>query len=211
MLVPELWCRMRVFEREPAFLIANGYLEKLEDFEYEGRPVLASRLGYRITSTFVDRFLGRIFEMPGVVFPEEMLRPEKQDLAVFAAGVNAICDAQRTVALNYFEDGSVDAACPPIKALLHIMAHGQYEGKGVDDPAIRAMFTREALLSSDWYKERLCVKQRRDVALWTRHVAAAGTEAARARLAHVGSPEYLEELVGTIGADSFTGQLSRQA
>jgi phosphoenolpyruvate carboxykinase (diphosphate) len=198
---------MRVFEREPEFLIENGYLEKLEDFEYEGRPVLASRLGYRITSTFVDRFLGRIFEMPDVVFPEVMLRPESQDLAVFVAGVEAICGAQRTVALNYFEDGSVDAACPPIKALLHIMAHGQYEGREVGDPAIRDMFTREALLASDWYRERLFVKQRRDIALWTRHAAAAGAEAVRARLKHVSSPEYLWELVGTIGADPFTGQL----
>ncbi len=37
MLVPEIWCRMRVFEREPRFLIENGYLEKVEDFEFEGR------------------------------------------------------------------------------------------------------------------------------------------------------------------------------
>jgi hypothetical protein len=137
-----------------------------------------------------------------------MLRPEMQDLAVFAAGVDAICEAQRTVALNYFEDGSIDAACPPIKALLHIMAHGHFEGKGVDDPSIRAMFTRESLLASDWYKERLCVKQRRDIALWTRHVEATGTEAARKRLAHVSSPCYLKELEGTIGADPFTLQLA---
>src|SRR5205823_12534414 len=81
MLVPELWCRMRVAEREPRFLIENGYLEKVEDFEFEGRQIQARRLGYRITAAFVDRFLGRIFEMPGTVFPEEMLRPEKQDLA----------------------------------------------------------------------------------------------------------------------------------
>jgi hypothetical protein len=32
----------------------------------------------------VDRFLGRIFEMPSAVFPEEILRPEKQDLGMFA-------------------------------------------------------------------------------------------------------------------------------
>ncbi|MES1261726.1 MAG: hypothetical protein ABUS49_08320, partial [Acidobacteriota bacterium] len=161
MLAPEVWCRMRVFEREPQFLIEKGYLERVKDFEYEGRQVLASRLGYRITSTFVDRFLGRIFEMPGAVFPEELLRPEKQDPAVFAAGVEAICEAQRGVALNYFEDGSVEAACPPVKALLHIMAYGAFEGKAVTDPAIRGLFTREALLAGDWYKERLRVKQQR--------------------------------------------------
>ena len=32
MLVPEIWCRMRVHERDPQFLIANGYLEKVERF-----------------------------------------------------------------------------------------------------------------------------------------------------------------------------------
>ena len=95
MLVPEIWCRMRVHERDPHFLIDNGYLEKIEDFEFEGRKIRASRLGYRITALFVDRFLGRIFEMPGAVFPEEFLRPEKQDLAGFAAGVEAIVEAQR--------------------------------------------------------------------------------------------------------------------
>ena len=65
-------------------------------------------------------------------FPEEMLRPEKQSLELFAAGVDAIVEAQRRVALNYFEDGSVDSACPPLKALLHIMAHGEYEGMGLE-------------------------------------------------------------------------------
>ncbi|HVW86790.1 MAG TPA: hypothetical protein VHB50_19025, partial [Bryobacteraceae bacterium] len=207
MLVPEIWCRMRVFEREPQFLIENGYLEKIEDFTHEGRPVLASRLGYRITTTFVDRFLGRIFEMPDAVFPDELLRPEMQDLNVFVAGVNAICEAQQRVALLYFEDGSVNAACPPIRALLHIMAYGHYEGAGINDPAIRGMFMREALLSSDWYRERLLTKQRRDIALWKRHVEATGTEAARKKLAYVSSAEYLEGLAGTIGADPLTGQI----
>jgi hypothetical protein len=211
MLVPELWCRMRVYEREPQFLIDKGLLERVEDFEYEGRKILASRLGYRITALFVDRFLGRIFELPGSVFPEELLKPEKQDLDNYVSGIEAICEAQKTVALNYFEDGSVASACPPIRALLHIMAHGHYEGMGIDHPAIRAMFTREGLLTSDWYAERLATKQNRDISLWKRHVAALESaylpvEEARAELARVSSPGYLQELRGTIGADPFHGQ-----
>ena len=130
LLVPEIWCRMRVAEREPEYLIHNGFLEKVEDLELDGRTVRASRLGYRITSLFVDRFLGRIFETPSAVFTQEMLRPELQDMGLFAAGVDAIVESQRRVATNYFEDGSVEAACPPLKALLHIMACGSYEGKG---------------------------------------------------------------------------------
>ncbi|HEY4086185.1 MAG TPA: hypothetical protein VGM43_09620, partial [Bryobacteraceae bacterium] len=206
MLVPELWCRMRVHEREPQYLIDKGLLEKVEDFDHDGRRILASRLGYRITALFVDRFLGRIFELPGAVFPDLLLHPEKQDMESYVKGVEAICEAQRLVALNYFEDGSVNAACPPIRALLHIMAHGSYEGKGVEDAELRNLFTREALLASDWYAERLATKQKRDIALWTRHVAATNTAAARAELTRVSSPKYLEELRGTIGADPFHGQ-----
>jgi hypothetical protein len=227
LLVPEIWCRMRVAERDPAFLIGHGYLEKIDDFVWNGQTSLASRLGYRITSAFVDHFLGRIFEVPGAVFTREMLQPEMQDPEMYAAGVDAIVETQRRVAMNYFEDGSVEAACPPLKALLHIMAHGCYEGRGVNDPAIRNMFTRDALLASEWYRERLRVKQCRDAALWHRHigsleqyVAAAESDGipdeigvcerlthARTQLARVTAVEYLEELKGTIGADPFHRQI----
>src|SRR5579871_132670 len=224
LLVPEVWCRMRVFERDPSFLCANGYLEKVSDFCLNGRTVLASRLGYRITPLFVDRFLGRLFETPDAVLTEEMLRPETQDVDLFAAGVNAIVEAQTRVALQYFEDGSVEAACPPLKALLHIMARGSYDGRCVDDPEIRALFTRESLLASDWYRERLHVRQARETALWKCHIAAleafqaSGSAApgidvhfrlseARRQLARASAPEYLQELEGTIGADPFLGQM----
>jgi phosphoenolpyruvate carboxykinase (diphosphate) len=226
MLVPEIWCRMRVHERDPKFLIENGLLERVEDFELAGRTVLASRLGYRITSLFVERYLGRIFETPDAVLTEEILRPEQQSLEMFASGVDAIVDAQRSVALNYFEDGSVAAACPPLKALLHIMAHGEYEGMNLSTPAFRALFERDALLESEWYRERLRVKQQRDVELWNRHVRALETfrrtaasatnqefnvedrlQSARAELARVSSLAYLAELRGTIGADPFHGQI----
>jgi phosphoenolpyruvate carboxykinase (diphosphate) len=223
MLVPEVFCRMRAEERDPRFLVEHGYLEKLEDLELGARRVLASRLGYRITSRFVDHFLGRLFETPSMVFTEELLRPELQGREPFAAGVDAIVEAQTRVARGYFADGSVEAACPPLRALLHVMAHGRFEGMGVDDPKLRALFTREATLASGWYRERLRTKQRRDVALWQRHaqaLAAVRPEAGNApadlerrrtlvteQLARVGDPAYLDELVGTIGADPLDLQL----
>jgi hypothetical protein len=121
----------------------------------------------------------------------------------------------------YFEDGTIEDCCPPLRALIHIMAHGHFEGRDASDPAIRAMFTRESLLTSEWYAERLTVKQRRDIDLWERHVgrlseflASPGhrdeaqrlgiprrLEHARAELERVRSPEYVRSLVGTIGAD----------
>ncbi len=219
MLVPEIWCRMRVEERDPRFLIDNGFLEKVDDFEFEGRTVLASRLGYRITARFADAFLGRLFETPDAVFSEEMLRPERQDLAIFAEGVNAIVETQKRVAMCYFDDGSVEQACPPLRMLLHIMAHGHYEDMTVEDPRLRAQFTREAVLASDWYTERLRARQSREAALWDRHLRSLAAfrstgmtapktmdleaRAAAARREHnrVRSDAYLHELVGTIGAD----------
>ena len=183
--------------------------------------MLASRLGYRITSKFVHTYFGRVFDNPTVVFTDEILKPELQDPAIFADGVNNIVEAQQRVAEGYFADGTIDDACPPLKALLHIMARGSYEGKTASDPEIRALFTREALLASDWYRERLATKQQRDVALWARHTRslrefltraghrdeanrlgiASLLEHARAELERVSAPEYLATLVGTIGAD----------
>jgi len=222
MLVPEVWCRMSERERDPRFLLEHGYLEKVDDFEYAGRRVLASRLGYRVTQRFAEHFLGRVFQTPAAVFSEEMLRPEQQGLEPFIAGVEAIVETQTRVAKSYFEDGSVDAACPPLRALLHVMAHGNYQGMGIADPRLRALFSREALLESAWYEERLIVKQRRDVALLERqartlHDLAQSGHAlvglgelqslVDTRLSRARSPGYLESLEGGLGADPFAGQL----
>jgi hypothetical protein len=222
MLVPELWCRMSVRERDPVYLIGEGYLEKVDDFELNGKKVLASRLGFRITQRFVDHFLGRMFQTPDAVFPIEMLRPELQGIEPFAAGVDAIVQTQTRVAKSYFEDRSIDAACPPLRALLHVMVFGHFQEKRVDDPAFRQLFTRESLLASAWYRRRLETKQRRDLALLARHRRALeqatafrhqSPEAHAARLlwleretARASSPGYLDELVGTLGADPFDYQ-----
>ncbi len=98
------------------------------------------------------------------------------------------------------------------------MAHGEYEGKRADDPRIRELFTREYLLASDWYHDRLRMQQSLDEALWMRHrdaiekFAAGGLPApdidlqgrlavALKHLRYVKSDAYPRELVGTIGAD----------
>ncbi len=221
LLIPELWCRLTPDERDPRRMIAEGFLEKVEDYEHGGRPVLASRLGFRITAKFVRTYLGKVFDNPTSVFTDEILRPELQDPEVFADGVNNVVEAQERVARAYFDDGSVEDACPPLRALLAIMAHGHWEGKDASHPAVRTMFTREALLASDWYRERLAVKQQRDVALWQRHTRSLTEflampshrdeaarlrigerlEQARLELERVRSRAYVLELQGTIGAD----------
>jgi hypothetical protein len=153
------------------------------------------------------------------VFTEEMLRPEKQDLAVFADGMDNIVGTHQRVAEGYFADGSIEMACPPLKALLHIMARGQYEGHDVNDAAIRAMFTRESVMASAWYAERLAAKQKHDVQLWRKHADYLGNflkkknyadeahrlgireklDAAWETYHKVKSSEHLTSLNGTIG------------
>ena len=150
-----------------------------------------------------------------------MLRPELQSMDEYADGINNITETQQRVAENYFKDGSVDLACPPLKALLHIMAKGEYEGKDESHPDIRALFTRENLIASDWYAARLDTKATVDRALWQRHADYLAdfltkpvyqTELERLkikdRLAHartvldyVSSPEYRKKLPGTLGTD----------
>lgn len=222
LLVPEVWCRMTVEERSPAFLHAQGCLERLMDFEHEGRKVLASRLGSRITGKFVNTFFGRVFNHPHVVLTEGMLKPELQGIDEFVEGMDNIVATQKRVAEHYFADGSIEWACPPLKALLHIMRDDHYEGKNLDHPDIRALFTRESVLASDWYRARLAAKQGVDTRLWQKHVdylekflrnpSYAGVAArlglperlehARSRLTEVHAPDYLESLVGMTGAEA---------
>ncbi|MCK5831722.1 MAG: hypothetical protein KAH20_15615 [Methylococcales bacterium] len=230
LLIPEIWTRLRSHERAPAHLIEQGLMEALEDFEHKGKTVLASRLGYRITEQFVHEFMGKIFDNPSAVLTEDILQPETQNLDDFVDGINNIVETQQKVAQQYLDDGSINDACPPLQALLHIMATGHYQGKDVHDPEIRVLFTKENLLASDWYLERLQVKQTRDIALWQRHVESLQRfsklenyadevirleikprlEKAKIELARVESLDYLDQMVGMIGADPLGQYRNKQ-
>ncbi|MDF1658510.1 MAG: hypothetical protein P1U58_12920 [Verrucomicrobiales bacterium] len=159
LVVPEVWSRMFLNERDPKYLIDEGFLEALQDFEEDGETIHASRLGYRVTWKFVETFFGRMFSEPRSVFTEEMLRPELQSPEQFVDGIKNITETQQRVAMSYFEDGGIDLAIPPLKAILHIMAHGHFEGKTIHDPEVRGLFDREQVLSSDWYRKRLEAKK----------------------------------------------------
>lgn len=220
LLVPELWCRMREDERDPAYLIKNGFLEKCEDVEHDGKTIRSSLLGYRITKSFVIHFFGRVFGNPGNLFEDEMLRPELQSMDIFADGMENICVTHKRVADLYFADGSIDNACPPIYALLHIMAHGHYEGKDSNHADIRKLFTRESMLSSDWYRARLEAFQKSQEKLWNKHLAALKSAQAsklelhshgielderiayvEKQISEVGSKGFVDSQVGTLGLD----------
>jgi hypothetical protein len=101
------------------------------------------------------------------------------------------------------------------------MVEGSYEGKDRTHSDIRNLFTRDYVLNSDWYRNRLLLKQQRDVAFWTSNISylenvltlknyeetaqmldlPGRLKNARKQLAHVQSGAYLDELYGTIGAD----------
>ena len=221
LLIPEIWARMTSDERKADYLISEGYLSKVEDFEFEGNLVEASRLGYRITRRFVLDFFGRVFTNPDSVVPDDMLNPELQGLSDYVDGITNIVETQKRIAELYFDDGSVEMAIPPLKALLHIMAYGQYKGKTISDSSIRDLFDPSKILEQSWYKERLVEKQKKDVIYLSRQVKYVenylSKESHRIESERLGlhgrltslletleftkSNEYLKGLEGTIGCD----------
>ncbi|MDB5327885.1 MAG: hypothetical protein JWM57_3454, partial [Phycisphaerales bacterium] len=114
----------------------------------------------------------------------------------------------------------IDDLCPPLRALVHIMATGNWEGLTEGDAKFRAMFNRDAILASDWYAERLLRQQRVELKTLDRHAAyvdarltalpaespvrdeltkkLAWVKAERIRVTGTG---YVDSLRGTIGAD----------
>ena len=221
LLIPELFARMRPAERSAAALIGAGHLERIADITLpDGRIVPASRLGYRITEKFATTFLGRIFMHPDVIFTEAILRPESQSLQAFTDSVDVMVSTHERVARSYLKDGTIDSACPPVRALLEIMADGiSADGLTLDDPAFRAMFTRESVLASPWYAERLDAAQAQLIERAEAGIAAieqllaedgdssvAGRMSLRERLSQVtvardeaASPAARQALVGTLG------------
>jgi phosphoenolpyruvate carboxykinase (diphosphate) len=221
LLVPELFARMSPQERDARNLIAEGALEKIEDVEHQGQQVPASRLGYRMTERMAAKYFGRIFLHPDVVFTPEMLRPELQDMGVFAESVATIATTHERVARAYVKDGTIDLAIPPLRALLEIMADGATsQGWTLGSPEFRAMFTRESVLGSHWYAQRLDAKQaaasaRADAGLAAieKFVSTPGNEEPTARLGmparvdaarleaqRLAGTEFRDQLVGTTGS-----------
>ena len=101
------------------------------------------------------------------------------------------------------------------------MAYGTYEGKEISDPELRKYFERDYITNSDWYKDRLKLKQEKDIRFYGSQIAYLETFISnpnnsdlvsemkiKDRLKSVKklyneaiSEAYLDSLVGTIGAD----------
>lgn len=222
LLVPELWARlMKKGDVNPAKMIEEGSLEKLEDFQYKGKVIKASRLGYRITEGFLFRYFNRVFNEPQAVFSERILRPELQNMDYFVDGINNIVESHEKVAKGYFEDGSINHCIPPLKALLHIMAYGHYNDLDITHPQIRSLFSKENVLQGQWYQDRLKHKQKIDMRSLEKRInyiqqfvdiennrsiilklnLGQRLQKAKDQLQFVSSQSYLDSLQGTIGAE----------
>ena len=150
-----------------------------------------------------------------------MLRPELQDQQTFVDSLKNLSITQKRVAEGFMRDGTYEALCLPLQALVTIMINGTFEGKDRNHPEFRQMFTREYVINSDWYKKRLVLKQERDIEFWTKNIAYIQNvigmknhkeaverlnlnqklEEANSQLGKVKSNDYLNNLVGTLGAD----------
>jgi hypothetical protein len=101
------------------------------------------------------------------------------------------------------------------------MAYGDHDGLTIGDPDFRRKWTFETLTTSDWYRLRLEAKARGDQRRWQQQLdylrgyidqLSSRESAERAELEErvqwieqllddVRSPEYLDRLQGTLGAD----------
>ena len=149
-----------------------------------------------------------------------MLKPELQDKESFSEGINNIIETQRKVANLYFEDESYNDACPPLKALLKIMANPDDE-KNLNSPEVRKLFDLENFLESDWYKERTQSQCKVDIKLWEKHYENLTNfisdpiydgensnlnikeklDAVKEKLKTAKDPNYSATLIGTIGVE----------
>ncbi len=223
LLVPEVFSRMTPSERDAASLIKEGCLEPIKDFEHDGQMILASRLGYRMTSKFATKYFGRIFLHPHVVFTEQMLRPELQDMDTFVESMNTIVETHKRVAQTYIDDGTIALAVPPVRALLEIMATGvSADDETLDAASFRTTLTRDSVLASDWYAERLASQRGSDMAYVERAIAAMADFTSKElhddtseRLGLIAKSAYMEDRLAELTADEdgkgYTGTLGHQA
>ena len=104
------------------------------------------------------------------------------------------------------------------------MANGTTtQGWDLDSPEFRGLFTRESVMESDWYAERLDAKQSAALKRATAGLAAielfvstpgneeptarlgmpTRVEAAKAEVARFSSAEFREQILGTVGGQAF--------
>ena len=174
LLIPEIWWRLSPAERDPTFLIARADTWSRSTTSttpagtcWPAGWATASPPSSSTTSSAASSTTRRVFD-------EAILRPETQDLEAFVDGDSQHHRGPAAAWRSSIEDGSIDDACPPLAAIVRLMADDPQAGPRLDASA-RDLFTRESLLQSDWYQQRLAAKQQQDISLAERNVAYLGS------------------------------------
>ena len=141
-----------------------------------------------------------------------MLQPEQQDADLYTESITIIADTQRRIAKAYFRDGAADLACPPLRALLEIMAQDTVDDSRLRDPEFRALFEPAHILASDWYQERIDSLVNSQKTFWQNSIvyleSYSGTGDPSEPLAH--AREQLAGLQAKNARDQFVGSLGRE-
>ncbi|MCO6430040.1 MAG: hypothetical protein J5J00_04210, partial [Deltaproteobacteria bacterium] len=159
-----------------AHMKKHGYVEELPGFWWDAESekivnhespgavfVDEGRSGHPITHKFQREMFGLITSDSENVLDEEHRRPRLQDEAVYAKGQLSLIESQRKVAEGYLQDGVFDRVCFPVQKIVEIMANGvTSEGWSRKSPEFRKLFTRDAVLSSDWYAKRLEAQRKQE-------------------------------------------------
>ena len=227
MLVPEIWCRMRVHERDPKYMIAEGLLERIEDFEFAGRNDSGQPAGISDHTAFRRPFSGpavrnarcgvhRRDAAAGEAEPGAVRRRRGCDRGSAAArGAELFRGRQRRRRLPAAEGAAAHHGARRIRrhGLGTIRASARCS---TAKRCWRATGTRSACARSSSATSRCgsgilqrCRSSRRMAMAPSPQVfdVAERIQAARQQLARVSSPAYLSELRGTIGADPLTAQI----
>ena len=228
LIVPEVWCRMEPDERDPKFLIANHYLEKLRGFRARRQkgPGQPARLPHQ--RAFCACLFWPRLQSSARRVHRRKCSSRKSRTWTFSPTAWTTSSPRKSASPKCISTTAASSRrARRCSALLHIMLNDEWEGKNLDIPEFRELFTRENLLASDWYAARLAAKQEVDRQLWKRHVEylnhflrkpshedvaeslEIGERLTRARktLEHVESPDYLKSLQGTLGAEPVENYL----
>ena len=76
------------------------------------------------------------------------LSPNLQDEEQYADSLRNLVETGKSVAKRYFQDGSIEKACPPLKALLELMSEGSGDGKSLQDKEFRSSLTQKRFLAA---------------------------------------------------------------
>jgi hypothetical protein len=126
-------------------------------------------------------------------------------MEIFADSMETIADAHRRAAELIIGDYGIEDAIPPLLALLHIAAYGKYGDMSIGDEKFRALFSRESVIGSDWYINRLKKYQTSQIEHLMNGISYLGNDESDGRtsilneLNFVRTNAYVDGLIGTIG------------